>query len=379
MSGKTLTRPGEARQGFAPLKVLLCPNCGLAQLSVVVDPKILYKDYAYTSSSSAMMQAHYEAIFQDIEKEGIRWTLLEIASNNGDCLKSAKDHGYLAVMGVEPASNLAKQSNADGIPTVEWFFDLVSAGHIKEKFRHDYGGAPGVILARHVFAHIDDWQDFFKALEWIADDETLACLEIPGQEDVLRNGSWDSIYHEHISYVNLEAIRAITRDTAFEVHKVIQYPIHGGVQMVMLKKGLPRDIYQQVWPTPVITALESRWLALANRKSAAVSALLSTVWIANAEGKVVGVFGASAKATVLINACGFTSREISFVTDNSPYKPGRLVPGTDIPVIHEDELRTRKCDVLIMSCWNFEREVLEKMKWWPGKWIIPVPEVRVIG
>ena len=155
--------------GYAPLKVLYCPRCSLGQLSVVVRPDILYTNYRYLTSGSDMMQAHFERLIQDIGEESNLRTVLEIGSNDGRFLISLRRAGFKA-RGVDPAANLARIANLAGLDTACAFFTAESAQHL---------GTADIVIARHVFAHVDDWQDFIKALETVSHPMTLVCIETP--------------------------------------------------------------------------------------------------------------------------------------------------------------------------------------------------------
>lgn len=362
--------PGDARQGFYPLKVLYCEQCGLAQLSVVVDPKQLYSHYTYISSSSETMQRHYHRLFLDIGSEQPRKSVVEIASNNGDCLQFAKDLGY-EVLGIDPAKNIAEMANKRGITTLPEFFNPEVAETARDSI-----GDPGVILARHVFAHVDDWKEFITALDILAGEDTLIVLEFPYVLDLFRNGAWDSIYHEHLSVMSLKALAYVLQSSYFQIHRVIKVGIHCGALVVMLRRRsagvTPHLSADEFLAEENVTAKD--WEDFAHLAEGKIDLLKNMVRDFKRDGKIVSVFGASAKSTVMINACGFTENEISFVTDNSPLKPGRLIPGTQIPIIEEGEMLSQHPDYAICGAWNFRTEILAKMEKYRkrgGKFIFP--------
>ena len=371
------TKADEPRQGFYPLKILFCRGCGLAQLSAVVDRDTLYKHYSYVSSSSATMQRHYDRLFKDMESETTGKSIIEIGSNNGGLLQFAKARGF-EVLGIDPASNLAKDADEKGITSLCDYFSPRIAhtahGVIKE---------PAIILARHVFAHVDDWQEFVEGLEVMAGKDTMICIEVPYAVDLLNRKEFDSVYHEHLSYVTLRPIVKLLANTSFRIHRINRYGIHGGAILLMLRR----------WDYPYAAHLsademlaeeavmEFHWLNFADRAKEKIESLKALVKDLRSQGKVVSAFGASAKATVLINACGWTSKDIAFVTDNSPLKPGRLVPGTDIPVIEEGEMLSMHPNYCVLTAWNYEAEILAKMSKWRergGKFIIPDKELRIV-
>lgn len=368
----------EPRQGFYPLKILLCRGCGLAQLSAVVNRDTLYKDYAYVSSSSDTMQRHYDRLFKDMESETTGKSIIEIGSNNGGLLQFAKERGF-EVLGIDPAENLARAARKNSIPTVCEYFGITAA----RLSRNQLLKAPDIILARHVFAHVDDWREFMAGLEVMAGKDTLVCIEVPYAVDLLNRIEFDSVYHEHLSYVTLRPIVQLLQKTSFRIHRINRYGIHGGAILLMLRR----------WDYPYASHLsvdemlaeekvpEATWRWFADLAKQKIESLKVLVKDLRSQGKVVSAFGASAKATVLINACGFTTKDIAFVTDNSPYKPGKLIPGTDIPVVEEAEMLAMHPNYSIMTAWNFEAEILAKMEKWRkrgGKFIIPDKELRIV-
>ncbi len=368
----------EPRQGFYPLKILFCRGCGLAQLSTVVNRDTLYKNYAYVSSSSATMQRHYDRLFKDMESETTGKSIIEIGSNNGGLLQFARGRGF-GVLGIEPAENLVCVSRKNNIPTICEYFGITAARISRNQLLKD----PAIILARHVFAHVDDWREFMAGLEVMAGKDTLVCIEVPYAVDLLHRIEFDSVYHEHLSYITLRPIVRLLQKTSFRIHRINRYGIHGGAILLMLRR----------WDYPYASHLsvdemlaeekvpEETWRWFADRTKEKIESLKALVKDLRSQNKIVSAFGASAKATVLINACGFTSKDIAFVTDNSPYKPGKLIPGTDIPVVDESEMLALHPNYAIMTSWNFETEVLAKMSKWRergGKFIIPDKELRIV-
>jgi C-methyltransferase C-terminal domain/Putative zinc binding domain/Methyltransferase domain len=370
-------KPGQPMQGFYTLNVLYCRGCGLAQLSVVVDPKQLYDRYTYVSSSSQTMQRHYDRLYLDILSEQPDKSIVEIASNDGSCLKFFKSKGF-TVLGIDPARNICEMAEEQNITTIPSFFDHESAGTAEEVMPH-----PGVILARHVFSHVDNWREFLSAIGKLATTETLVVLEFPYVLDMIRGGHWDSVYHEHLSVVSLNPIVSLLKSTPFHVHRVIKAGIHQGCLVVMLRHNdhasIPHLSADEYMAEEQVT--EKDWKLLALRAKSKIEGLKGIVKKLRDDGKIVCGFGASAKATVLINACGWQKDSIAFVSDNSPLKPGCLIPGTDIPIIEEDQFLSEHPDYAIMMAHNYEKEICAKMEKWRsrgGKFIIPDDALRIV-
>jgi hypothetical protein len=368
-------KPGEARQGFAPLKVLSCRTCTLAQLSVVVNPEILYKDYPYVTGDGPKMKAHfkklYDAIISSAGLPSHRRNMLEIGSNTGGFLNYSSK--AFDALGFEPASNLAAIAEAKGFRTINRFFDLSSATSLSET-----GYKADVVVARHVFAHIDDWRGFIQGLDLITHKDSLVVIEVPYVGDMLAMNSWDQIYHEHLSFVGITPIVHLLKGSNFYLRDVHNYDIHGGVVALFLRKVGFDGSYQND-----IRVLEkdydAAWVYCSDCKDHMLSELKSHVRCENRDGKKICGFGASAKASVWINACRFTSKDIAFVCDKAETKIGKLIPGTDIPVVPHDRLY--EADYAINFAWNWAEEIMEEHKGFKekgGKWILPVPSIHIV-
>jgi hypothetical protein len=208
-----------------PLRVVLCPDCSLVQLADTVDPKILYSHYAYVTSTSKTMDTHLNKMMTHLLSTGRLGSgskVLEIASNTGVFLKKFKEQGC-EVLGVEPAENIADVALATAIPTRKEFFNAITAKKLKAEW-----GAADLILGRHVFAHIDDLKDLVAGLAEISHEETLIAFEVPYVVDFFEHTEYDTIYHEHLSYISVRAIEALVKDSPFMLSRVDHYPIHGG-------------------------------------------------------------------------------------------------------------------------------------------------------
>jgi novobiocin biosynthesis protein NovU/D-mycarose 3-C-methyltransferase len=371
-------KPAEERSGYAPLKVLLCKDCSLAQLSVVVNPSILYDYYSYVTSPTETMRRHFAAITKDIVEENRHGNVLEIGSNDGSLLEFLYTNGFNKCIGIDPAENLATAASKRSVRTITSLFDSDSARSAKELLGH-----VDTVIARHVFAHIDNWHSFIALIDSIAHQNTLVCIECPYCPDMLEKHEWDTIYHEHLSYMTVKAMNTMLSDTAFHLHRVIKYPIHGGSVMLMLRRNdhsSIRDIsVDELLQTETVNQQE--WKLFAAESEFQILQLRQYVEKLIQEGKTVVGFGASAKSTVAINACVFTRKELRFVTDTTELKQGRLCPGTDIPVVSEDELLIQQPDYAVCFCWNFRESVLKSQEEYRkrgGKFIFFVPKLEVI-
>jgi SAM-dependent methyltransferase len=319
------------------------------------------------------MRKHLKQLMSDIaDDQPIAKSVLEIGSNDGLLLSMMSEYGY-EVTGVDPAQNLAAIAESQrGVKTHVGFFDSNLAPDL---------GQYDIVIARHVFCHVDDWHDFIRGLEMVSHKETLVCIETPYAGDTLERCEWDQCYLEHLSYLTLKSIRFLIKDTNFYLHRVIRYDIHGGTVLLMLRhKDSMAKVAMDCFPIDDNITLQD-WQNFAKRAKELQLDLRSKLDAFRILGNTVAGFGASAKSSVWINACGFTRKDIAFICDNTPQKQYKFSPGTDIPIADEGALLRELPDYTVMWCWNFASEVLATQKLYRekgGKFIIPIPEVTIV-
>jgi len=372
------TKPGEEQKGYAPLKVLFCPVCTLAQLSVVVKPEILYSNYPYITSRSQTMVDHFHQLWGAIMSECKPESVVEIGSNDGLFLQFCRTSGASAVTGIDPAENLKPDTNS-GITTITSLFDEQSAAIAR-------GAMPpvDVVVARHVFAHVDDWKAFVRNLDLLAQKETLVVIECPYVLDLLEGVELDTIYHEHLSYLSLKAVQALLRHTPFHLHKVQKFSIHGGAIVLMLRRNdsaaYPDASVEEFLDRESISARS--WLEFGRQAEAKMESLRLLVMQKVLNGSKVCGFGASAKSTVWVNACGFTNKDISFIADSTRQKWGCTSPGSDICIVDEGALSRERPDYAVLFAWNFLESVKQTQARYlerGGKFIVPLREIQMVG
>lgn len=373
----------EEQDGFAPLQVVYCDQCRLGQLSIVVDPKILYSGYPYVTSPSETMREHINDIFHHICAEISPHTnspmqsVFEIGSNDGTLLAQFKKLGAVEVMGMEPASNLADIANKKGIRTINKFFNSEKAILSKNRI-----GTPDVIIARHVFCHIDDWHDFIKGLEVISKKDTLVCIEVPYAGDTLKNCEFDQVYFEHLSFLSIHSIEALLENTKFHLHKVTRYPIHGGAIMLYLRRNeWEGDLHPSIAEflgEEETTITEKTWKSMAvEAQDNMVNLRLLLEDLVVNKDKIVCGMGASAKSSVWIGASGI-GKYLSFIADETPQKQKKFSPGTRIPILSEATLIEENPDYIVLFAWNWKNVCMEKYPQFKGRWIVPVPKVEIV-
>ena len=367
-----------------PLRVVLCTDCSLVQLADTVDPKILYSHYAYVTSTSKTMDTHLNKMMTHLLSTallGAGSKVMEIASNTGVFLKKFKEQGC-EVLGIEPAENIADVALATAIPTRKEFFNLATA----KKLRAEWGTAD-LILGRHVFAHIDDLRDLIAGLEAVSHPETLIAFEVPYVVDFFEHTEYDTIYHEHLSYISVAAIQALVKDSAFMLSRVDHYPIHGGSILFHL-----RHRSSKVSPhTSVAQSLEKEkemrlaepatWEDFARRVTHIRTELPALLTKLKAQGKRIIGYGASAKGNTLLNTCGITTKELDYIIDNTPFKQNKIAPGSWIPVGPPERLLADQPDYALLLAWNFAPEIIKREREFQkrgGRFIVPIPEPKIV-
>jgi len=367
-----------------PLRLVLCRDCSLVQLADTVDPKVLYSRYAYITSTSRTMDEHLAGQSAHLLATGglgAGAKVLEIASNTGVFLKKFQEHGC-EVLGVEPATNISEVAVKSGIPTRNEFFNAANA----RALRQDWGAAD-LILGRHVFAHIDDLKDLLAGLEAISHPKTLIAFEVPYLVDFFEHTEYDTIYHEHLSYVSVRAVEALVKDSPFALERIDHYPIHGGSILFHLRHrgfgGKPHASVAAALEKERQLALSdpAAWRPFADRVAHIRTELPALVRKLKAEGKRIIGYGASAKGNTLLNTCGLSRNELDYIIDNTPFKQNKIAPGSGIPVRPPETLLADQPDYALLLAWNFAKEIVGRETEYQkrgGRFIVPIPAPKIV-
>jgi len=369
-----------------PLAVAGCPDCGLVQLTETVPPEQLYRNYLYVSSTSDAVRVYASTLAARIcarYRLGPEDRVAELGSNDGLILKAFQGLGT-QVLGIEPARNLARIAQARGVPTVSEFFCAKTVRKIlsgKEK-----GKQARVLLGRHVFAHIDDWHDFMAAADHFLTPDGVLLIEVPYLKNLLEADEFDTIYHEHLSYIALAPIARLAEMTGFQLIEAEPVALHGGsILMTLQRKGSGR-------PTSNLKTLLAAERKLKLTDPAAFNRFAGRVrrWkgrfeslvqrIAESGGRLAG-YGAAAKANTLLNFCPEAAARLVCVLDRSPHKQGLWTPGTHLPVRSPEGWNPNGITHLVILAWNFQEEIVRQMESFRaggGRFLIPIPAPRVI-
>lgn len=367
----------------APLAVQLCEDCGLSQLTCVVNPELMFKHYLYVSSTPKTFRDHcaeLAASVREFLKPGVPCLALDIASNDGCLLKAFKACGF-EIVGVDPAENLAQEANASGVLTICDFWSST----IAQKFNNE-GKLFGVITGTNVFAHVDDVHEFIKAATICLDKEGIFVLEFPYVVDFIERNLFDTIYHEHVSYVGVKPVEILLGQYGMEIVDVERfYDLHGGTIRIIAAR---RGSYPVSGRVGEIVALEERfgisrkdpYLAFAKRVGQNKQALLKLLHEAKNDKRVVWAYGASAKGNTLLNYFEIDNSLVQFIVDDNPRKWGYYTPGAKIPIGGINDLikNNGKVHDLLLLAWNFAKEIGQRCiaAGYEGDFIYPVPEPK---
>ncbi len=369
---------------FYPLHVLLCTECLLVQLPAHVSGEHIFSDYAYFSSYSDSWVAHAKR-YADMMTVQLSLTgdslVTEVASNDGYLLQHFRDMG-VPVLGVEPAANIAQVAIDRGIRTVVRFLGAETGAEIAASY-----GQADLVAANNVFAHVPDIRGFAAGLRALVKDTGLVTLEFPHLLRLIERRQYDTIYHEHYSYLSLYTATRALETGGLRVVDVSELPTHGGSLRVYA-----RPAEQATAPGPGVAAvLEAEEVAglhsVAGHEGFAADVLkikadlLEFLIAAAREGRTVVGYGAPGKGNTLLNHCGIRSDLLSYTVDRSPVKQGKFLPGTHIPIYPPERLAETRPDYIVVLPWNLREEISEQLTYtrsWGCRLVFPIPEFSIV-
>lgn len=373
----------DEREPSFPLETALCANCTLLQLTETIDPETLFRDYLYFSSYSESLIAYADRLADEVVRRqqlSGASLVVEIASNDGYLLQHYKRRG-VPVLGIEPARNVARVAQEErGIPTLCEFF----GADLAERLRRD-GRRADVIHAHNVLAHVPDVNGFVAGIATLLADTGIALIEVPYLRDIFDGCGFDTIYHEHLCYFSLTALAALFERHGLAIRDVSRVPVQGG----SLRLSVGRPAGQPAASTRALLEDERAWgvseLAPYRRFADDVtklrSSLTSTLRGLHDESKSIAAYGASAKATVLLNYCGIGPDVVEYVVDSNPHKSGHWIPGVRIPVRPPTRLLETMPDYTLLLVRNIADEILSQQAEYRrrgGRFIQPLPTVEFL-
>ena len=385
LANSYLTREDFEKPEFkAPLEVYFCESCYLAQLSHVVDRELLFRDYAYFTSTSPQTIGHFNTYAEKVMArfpELARQLTFEIASNDGILLQSFLKMGA-KVLGIDPARNVAEFAIQKGIETIPDFFTSASVPNLIKKY-----GKAGVILANNVLAHTDVLNGIVAGVSQFLDKRGVFIFEVQYLLDLVQKNEFDNTYHEHTCYFSLHPLTRLIQKHGMDIFNVEHVDTQGGSLRVYASHApliYERDpsvsYYLNLEKSAGLNKKET-YLELAKPPPVVKRKLNNLHQALKANVKKVVGYGAPAKGNTLLQYAGITNDEISYITDNAPSKQNKYTPGTHIPIVSPDKLKEDKPDYILILAWNYAPSILEREKWFSlggGKFIIPIPEPKII-
>ena len=370
---------------YYPLHVYVCEQCFLVQLEQYESAENIFSDYAYFSSYSDSWLKHAENYCSKMTKRfGLteRSFVVEVASNDGYLLQYFVQRN-VPVLGIEPAANVAKVAAQKNVPTLVRFFGVELANELAAQ-----GRRADLVLGNNVLAQVPDLNDFVEGLKILLKPDGVLTLEFPHLLRLIEHNEFDTIYHEHFSYFSMLTTVRILEAHGLKVFDVEELASHGGSLRVYACRAESQahriepsvgDLITQERKAGLdsIEGYEKFALQVKQTKLALVDFLLT----AARQGKSVVGYGAPGKSATLLHYCGIGKDLIEYTVDRSPYKQGRFLPGTHIPIYHPDRIRETKPDYVVILPWNLKNEIMQQLQYirqWGGRFVMPIPRVAVL-
>lgn len=345
-----------------PLALYMCADCSLGQVQDVVRPERLFRDYRYMSSMSSTFLAHAKSFCDSMLDSGLIGTddfVVEIASNDGYLLRNFQNLG-IRVLGVEPAKNISSISESLGIPTLSEFFSADLAMKIRKE-----NGPPKLIIANNVMAHVPDIRDFMKGLSILCDSETLISIENPSIVNILTENQFDTIYHEHYSYLSCKSVEHLASIYGLTLIDVELIAAHGGSNRYWIS-AKPQEktqrLRESIRDEDLIGLSDpDKWENARQLTHDSINQLREWLLQVQQAGQLVLGYGAAAKASTLLNAAQVPRDLIPSICDRSPEKIGRYMPINNYEIIDFDRFIQMKPDHILVFPWNIEKEITEQI------------------
>ena len=367
-----------------PLCVYICEECFLVQIPEILTPDELFSNYAYFSSFSDIWLDHAKKYVGmmlnrfDLNEESY---VIEIASNDGYLLKNFVVH-KIPVLGIEPASNIAKIATKNGIPTLEKFFNTDCANELKEKNQQ-----ADLLLGNNVLAHVPNINNFVAGMKILLKPNGIITMEFPHILQLIKQNQFDTIYHEHFSYFSFFVIQKIFLSKGLTIFDVEEIPTHGGSLRIFAKHS-ENKLFEITENVENLIKKEKQmgldnysvYSDFSQKVKNVKNELNQFLEKAKLEGKSTVCYGAPAKGNTLLNFCGIKNEQITYTVDRSPHKQGLFLPGSHLPIKSPKNILETKPDYIIILAWNLKDEIMEQMKdvrAWGCKFVVPIPELKI--
>jgi hypothetical protein len=375
------------KEPFYPLHAYVCSACFLVQVQEFETPKQIFaEDYAYFSSYSETWLAHARAYTDQMIGRfgfGPQSRVVEIASNDGYLLQYFAQKG-VPVLGIEPAENCARAAERVGVPTLVKFFDSRLAAELAKQ-----GKGADLLLGNNVLAHVPTLNDFVAGLKLLLKARGVITMEFPHLLNLMRESQFDTIYHEHFSYFSFGTAEKVFAKQGLRLFDVEQIPTHGGSLRIYAAHADDASKAESA-RVAQLRAEEQRYglgelrtyRHFGERAKRARQKLLEFLAQVKAAGRTVVGYGAPAKGNTLLNYCGVRADSVAYTVDRNPHKQGKFLPGSHIPVFAPERIRETRPHYVLILPWNIKDEVMAQMAYvreWGAKFVVPIPEARVLG
>ena len=369
---------------YYPLHVYVCEQCFLVQLEQYESAENIFSDYAYFSSYSDSWLRHCENYCNKmVTRFGLdgQSFVVEVASNDGYLLQYFVQQN-VPVLGIEPAANVAKVAVEKGVPTLVRFFGAQLADQLAAE-----GRSADLVVGNNVLAQVPDLNDFVDGLKILLKQDGVLTLEFPHLLRLMQRNEFDTIYHEHFSYFSILTTIRILEAHGLKVFDVEELATHGGSLRVYACRAESQTHSIQLRVKELIAEEEEAGLgsaegyeSFAQHVKQTKLALVDFLLTAARQGHSVAGYGAPGKSATLLHYCGIGKDLIEYTVDRSPYKQGRFLPGTHIPIYHPDRIRDTKPEYVVILPWNLKDEIIEQLQFireWGGRFIVPIPKVSI--
>jgi len=384
---QTHLEPEELNKGesFYPLHVFICEQCLLVQLQQYVTPDEIFSEYAYFSSFSETMLRHASTYVDAVVPRfalAAHSKVIEIASNDGYLLQYFVKRG-IPVLGIEPAANVARAAVEKGVPSLVRFFGVETATQLVAE-----GTRGDLLLGNNVLPHVPNLHDFVGGLKVLLAPGGAITIEFQHLMRMMQGNQFDTIYQEHFSYLTLSFVVKLFAHHGLTLFDVQEISTHGGSLRIFARHADESSPAVSPSVAAVLEAEEREGMnrldhyeKFGERVKETKRQLLEFLIEAKRSGKSVAGYGAAGKTNTLLNFCGIREDFMDYMVDRNPYKQGKFLPGTHIPILSPDHIKETKPDYLFIGPWNLVSEIVEQTAYireWGGKWIVPIPTVKVL-
>lgn len=370
---------------FYPLRVFICEHCLLVQLLEYVAPEEIFTEYAYFSSyidTLVKLASEYADMMTERFALGPHSTVLEVASNDGYLLQHFVTKG-IPVLGIEPAANVATAAEARGVPTLVRFFGIQTATQLVAD-----GVQADVLLGNNVLPHVPDLHDFVGGAKIALKQSGVITMDFQHLMRMMAGNQFDTIYQEHYSYLSFTFVQRLFAHHGLEIFDVEELPTHGGSIRIFARHDDVAEPAASPRVAEMLTAEEAagmnrleHYAEYEERVKATKRELLEQLIEIKRRKKTIAGYGAAGKTNTLLNYCGIGTDFIEYTVDRNPYKQGKYLPGTHIPIHDPSMIASTKPDYLFIGPWNLVDEIVAQTAYireWGGKWIVPIPAVRIV-